>query len=90
MNFFVSVVDVRGRIEWELWEVGTYNWRHMPHGDAGGCCQGCLVGGIWGEGGQGGGGGREMVVYAPGGVMSVATASALNVEWPPVYRKETC
>lgn len=59
MNFFVSVVDVRGRIEWELWEVGTYNWRHMPHGDA-------------------------------GGVMSVATASALNVEWPPVCRKETC
>lgn len=25
-----------------------------------------------------------------GGVMSVATASALNVEWPPVCRKETC
>ncbi len=29
--------------------------------------------------------GREDAVYAPGGVMSVATARALNVRWPDVW-----
>ena len=27
-----------------------------------------------------------MIGYAPGGVMSVATASALKVEWPAVFQ----
>ena len=31
-----------------------------------------------------------MVQYAPGGVMSVATAKALKVEWPSVCQKGVC
>ena len=31
-----------------------------------------------------------MVKYAPGGVMSVATANALKVEWPAVCPKGIC
>ncbi len=36
------------------------------------------------------GGGYGMVKYAPGGVMSVATANALKVEWPAVCQKGIC
>ena len=65
------------------------------------CRRGMLAGGceffVWfgasgGREGVRGGGGWEVVVsmigYAPGGVMFVATANALNVEWPPVCQED--
>ena len=66
---------------------GTYNWRHMPHGDAVGMSSALFFFCFWvGTFEQGG---HEMMrrMYAPGGVMSVATANALKVRWPDVCQK---
>lgn len=49
----------------EEYEKETYNWRHMPQGDAGyvSWCTELILG---------------LLVSAPGGLISVATARALN------------
>ena len=54
-------------------------------GTLGGCRQSCSY--FVGEGKEECGAGCEAIVYAPGGVMSVATASALNVKWPDVCQE---
>ena len=84
MVVLVSRCEDKDRLRGGRWELGTYNWRHMPHGDAGECCQFDSVGSCERRGGQGESLARLKVPHVPGGVMSVATANAMKVEWPPV------